>query len=137
MGLARIVPEGGLEVSGRHFKAGSILSVPSYTIHRDPGVWGEDVNAFRPDRWLPDPRLSENENKEKEAKMLNTFNPFSYGPRACVGKNLANMELLLIIASVMRRYEFVLQHPDRSLDTREGFLRKPLECFVGIKRRND
>lgn len=63
------------------------------------------------------------------------------------------MELLIIISSILRRYEFVLEDPEkpvrslfefcaeydlmlRQLDTREGFLRKPLECKVGIKRRN-
>jgi benzoate 4-monooxygenase len=47
MGLPRIVPEGGMEVAGRWCPAGSVLSVPSYTIHRDKEVWGEDAEAFR------------------------------------------------------------------------------------------
>ena len=32
--------------------------------------------------------------------------------RSCVGRNLANLELLVIIASVFRRYEFVLEEPN-------------------------
>lgn len=47
IGLPRIVPEGGLVVSGRFFPEGSILSVPSYTIHRDESVWGKDPEVFR------------------------------------------------------------------------------------------
>jgi len=47
MGLPRVVPEGGFTISGRHFRAGTVLSVPSYTIHRDPSVWGPDVEEFR------------------------------------------------------------------------------------------
>ncbi|KAL4251988.1 cytochrome P450 family protein [Abortiporus biennis] len=126
IGLPRVVPEGGLVVCGESFPEGSILSVPTYTIHRDPNVWGEDIEAFRPERWFE---------QDKNA-IQKTFNPFSYGPRSCVGRNLAQMELLIIIGSILRRYEFVLQEPEKHFDTLEGFLRKPVECVVGIKRRD-
>jgi len=72
MGLPRIVPEGGLHVSGKFFPEGTILSVPSYTIHRDPEIWGNDVDAFRPERWF----------EQDQAGIQKTFNPFSYGPRS-------------------------------------------------------
>jgi benzoate 4-monooxygenase len=32
--------------------------------------------------------------------------------RACVGRNLASMELLIILSSVFRRYDIVLEHPE-------------------------
>lgn len=66
--------------------------------------------------------------RQKEA-----FIPFSYGPRACVGRNVAEMEMMLIVSTVFRNYEFEL-YQDK-LETREGFLRKPLELFVGIRKR--
>lgn len=116
MGLARIVPAGGLVVAGRAYKEGSVLSVPSFTIHRDPDVWGADVEAYRPERWFEG---------NKEA-MDTTFNPFSYGPRACVGKNLATMELKLIIASIFRRYDFVMEHPERPV--RSSFCATPCQA---------
>ncbi|TDL25279.1 cytochrome P450 monooxygenase pc-bph [Rickenella mellea] len=125
MGLARIVPAGGLTVLGTHFPPGTVLSVPSFSIHRDKATWGDDADYYRPERWMErDPAL-----------IQRAFNPFSFGPRACIGRNLAMMELSIIIASVLRRYHFVLENPDLPLDTREGFLRKPLECRVGLKRR--
>ncbi len=40
IGLPRLVPEGGLVVCGRTFPEGTVLSVPTYTIHRDKKVWG-------------------------------------------------------------------------------------------------
>jgi benzoate 4-monooxygenase len=45
------------------------------------------------------------------------------------------MELALIVATTFRRYEFDLYQ--RTLETREGFLRKPSECMVGIKKRKN
>lgn len=77
LGLPRIVTStGGIEFDGLHFPYGTVLSVPSYTIHHDADVWGPDVEEFKPDRWLP-------ENLTERQKVC--FNPFSYGPRACVG----------------------------------------------------
>jgi len=124
VGLPRLVPEGGLVVCGKTFPEGTVLSVPTYTIHRDK-VWGEDADLYRPERWF-----------ERDQALLQTaYNPFSFGPRACVGRNLASMELLIIISSLLRRYEFILEEPDKEFEIREGFLRKPLECRVGMKRR--
>ena len=65
--------------------------------------------------------------------MKNAFIPFSYGPRACVGRNVAEMELVLIVSTVFRKFEMELRQGE--LETREGFLRKPLACMVGVRRR--
>lgn len=124
IGLPRVIPPGSsLEVCGETFNEGTILSVPSYTVHHSKQVWGEDAEQYRPERWLG-------------REVGKEFNPFSFGPRACVGRNLASMELLIIIATVFHRYEFELSTPDQQLPTREGFLRKPLECVLGMKRRD-
>lgn len=118
IGLPRLVPEGGMTIQDRFFKEGTVLSVPSYTIHRDREVWGEDAADYRPERWF----------ERDQDTIQRVFNPFSYGPRcvrskvvaleimtpcrACVGRNLATLELLIIISSIFRRYEFVLEHPE-------------------------
>ncbi|QRW16222.1 cytochrome P450 family protein [Rhizoctonia solani] len=134
MGLPRVIPPGTvLEVCGEKFGPGSVLSVPSFTIHRDQAVWGEDVEAFRPERWIE--AGTDVQAGVGTGPMAKAFNPFSYGPRACVGRNLASMELQIIISSVFARYEFELLKPNELLKTREGFLRKPLDCYVGMKRR--
>lgn len=125
LGLPRLVPAGpGITLLGHHFPAGTVLSVPAYTIHHSKEIWGEDADEFVPERWT---RVTE--------KQKNAFIPFSYGPRSCVGRNVAEMELALIVATTFRRYEFDLE--TQVLETREGFLRKPLECFIGIRKRKE
>jgi benzoate 4-monooxygenase len=66
-------------------------------------------------------------------RQKSAFIPFSYGPRACVGRNVAEMELALIVSTVFRRYEFELYQD--YMETREGFLRKPLGLRVGMRKR--
>jgi benzoate 4-monooxygenase len=122
LGLPRLVVGSGVDVDGYHFPAGTVLSVPTYTIHHSPAVWGADVEIFRPERWE---HITE---KQKAA-----FIPVSYGPRACVGRNVAEMELALIGATLFKNFEFSCEQ--KTLETREGFLRKPLELQVGIKQR--
>lgn len=123
LGLPRVVPPGpGITILNTHFPPGVVLSVPAYTIHHSTAIWGPDAETFRPERW---------ETVTEEQKQA--FIPFSYGPRACVGRNVAEMELCLIVAMVFRRYEFELRQGE--METREGFLRKPLGLEVGMRRR--
>lgn len=127
MGLPREIPAGGdpVTIAGHTFMPGDVLSVPSYTIHRSKEIWGPDAEEFVPERWSPE-RLTP---RQKAA-----FIPFSHGPRACVGRNVAEMELLVMGATVFRLFEFQIEQ-DSPMETREGFLRKPLGLQVGMRRR--
>ena len=134
LGLPRLTPMATpenpdpkpVEILGYTFPPGTALSVPSYTIHHSKEIWGEDADEFNPDRWNED-RLTE--------KQKDSFIPFSYGPRACVGRNVAEMELKVIVGTVVRNFEFNDEH-EGEMQTREGFLRKPLAYHVGIRRRS-
>ncbi|KAL1637006.1 hypothetical protein SLS58_009532 [Diplodia intermedia] len=122
LGLPRMVVGPGVTICNRHFPAGTVLSVPSYSIHHSTDIWGPDADAFRPERW-----------ESVTEKQKQGFIPFSHGPRACVGRNVAEMELALIVSTVFRRYEFELRQGE--METREGFLRKPLALEVGMRKR--
>jgi benzoate 4-monooxygenase len=123
LGLPRVVPPSSdITILGHYFGPNTVLSVPAYTIHHSTEIWGPDAESFVPERWE---RLTE--------QQKDSFIPFSYGPRSCVGRNVAEMELALIIGTTFRRYEFQLHQ--KTLETREGFLRKPLECWVGLRKR--
>ena len=97
--LAREVPPGGANVDGAFVPAGSIVSVCHWAAahasrnFRDP--W-----AFVPARWKGDERFV--------ADRRDAFNPFSYGPRNCVGRNLAYMEMRLILARLVWNFDLEL-----------------------------
>lgn len=126
IGLPRQIPfenSQGVHLLGHYFPPGTVLSVPSYTIHHSKAIWGPDADEFRPERW-----------ETVTPRQKNAFIPFSYGPRACVGRNVAEMEMKLIVATWARRYNVFLRQD--YMETSEGFLRKPLGLEIGIARRS-
>lgn len=133
LGLPRLVPGVSPEnpnpkpvvIAGHKFPPGTTLSVPAYTIHHLKSLWGEDADEFVPERW---------EEGKVTQKQKDAFIPFSYGPRACVGRNVAEMELKCIVATVVRNFECRDEH-EGEMETREGFLRKPLGFNIGVRRR--
>ncbi|CAG8661128.1 1667_t:CDS:10, partial [Ambispora leptoticha] len=78
-----------------HVPAGTEVIPNAYYIHTDKDLWGPDALEFVPERWLVSERIP------KDA-----FYPFSAGSRNCIGQNFALLEMRLIIASLVRRYEF-------------------------------
>ncbi|KAL8756766.1 MAG: hypothetical protein Q9199_002723 [Rusavskia elegans] len=126
LGLPRVVPPGpGVTIHSHNFPPSTVLSVPTYTMHHSPSIWGPDAEAFNPSRWAP--------GTITEAQKA-AFIPFSVGPRACVGRNVAEMELAMIVGTVVKGFEFELRESGE-LAMREGFLRKPVGCRVGMRRR--
>ncbi|KAH7337155.1 cytochrome P450 monooxygenase pc-bph [Rhizoctonia solani] len=127
-GLPRAVPPGKtFTFRGEIFKAGSVISVPSFTTNRSK-IWGHDADEFRPERWLED----------GAGAFSKYLVPFSVGARACIGRNLATMDLLLIAATLFRRYESFLELTwtfCSQLHIKEGFVRSTVKCDVSIKRR--
>ncbi|KAF9820719.1 hypothetical protein IEO21_01162 [Rhodonia placenta] len=126
-GLPRVVPPGGLTVLGQHLKEGTVVSLPLYCLHRNEVVWGENAHEFYPERWL---EASADAKKE----MMRSFAPFSVGPRACLGRNLALQQMHIVLATIFHRYNLVLES-DAPLPLRDGFVRKPKNCVVGVQRR--
>ncbi|KAJ9660434.1 hypothetical protein H2198_002552 [Neophaeococcomyces mojaviensis] len=124
MGLPRVVPEGGRVIAGQFIQEGVIVSVPTYTLLRDDDAF-ENATEYNPDRWITG-------DKEKMAKC---HLPFSIGPRACIGRNIAYFEQLLVISSLVRNFDFEFVEKDFELVTLERFNSNPGEMLVSCRRR--
>ncbi|KAH8824006.1 cytochrome P450 [Flagelloscypha sp. PMI_526] len=130
-GLPRNVPPGGFVVHDQYFVEGTTLSVPSKMLNHDVTIWGDDVEVFRPERWL------EPESKEKTERER-AFQPFSHGPRACIGRNLAMLEMSIIMGNLLHRYDFMLDEEKMNggWGGHETLISRPGYCFVGMKLRS-
>ncbi len=85
-----------VEIGGLQFKAGTLLIVPVWAIHRHRALW-EDPDRFDPDRFAP----------ECEARMQRAqFMPFGFGPRTCIGMSYAMMEATVLLATFVRACRF-------------------------------
>jgi cytochrome P450 len=82
------------ELGGYQFPAGTRAIIPQWVVHHLPEVWGDPEN-FRPERWTPEFRQS---------LPRGAYFPFGMGPRICIGMPLAEMEMRLVLATILQRY---------------------------------
>ncbi|KAK7896930.1 hypothetical protein LTR67_004818 [Exophiala xenobiotica] len=122
-----VIDPQGVMVAGNHFRCGATVSVPTYTIMRHPDIF-PDPDSFKPERWL------EGDEVEKEM-MQQAYVPFSTGPRACLGRNLATTEQHIVLATLFHRYDFELEDKDFVPRLKEGFNLDPGPLPVTLRRR--
>ncbi|KAG8623997.1 hypothetical protein KVT40_008973 [Elsinoe batatas] len=100
IGLPRIVPPQGMTIDGVFVPGGTSVSTSQWAAYRSDKNFAYP-EEFHPERWLPD-----NEKFAKDDK--GAFQPFSTGPRNCIGKNLAYHESRLLLASVLLSFDMEL-----------------------------
>ena len=92
---------------GSYIPEGNQARIHFWSVHRDPRNFSFP-NSFWPDRWLIAEGLQES--KEKITHNPNAFIPFSFGPSNCVGKNLAILEMRLLVCHIFQKLD--LRFPD-------------------------
>ncbi|KAF2275234.1 benzoate 4-monooxygenase cytochrome-like protein P450 [Westerdykella ornata] len=100
--LPRRVLPGGITIDGHFIPEGIDVGVPHYSIHHN-ALYYPDPDAYRPERWLPDPESNPLVSHVQAAREA--FCPFSIGLRGCIGKGLAYVELSVAIARVLYEYD--------------------------------
>ena len=102
----REVEAGGIVVDGRYLPAGCDVGTGIYSIHHNPKYF-PDPFTFIPERWLESVNEDETISDPEAVKRAHSaFTPFSKGPRVCIGKGLALMELTSILANMIYRLDF-------------------------------
>ncbi|KAL3662160.1 hypothetical protein V7S43_012960 [Phytophthora oleae] len=109
--LLRILPAGPLIATqcvrdtvfpdGTFVPKNTDIVIAFYTTGRLTGVWGEDALEFKPERFL------DAETGEVIKVSSSKFCAFSAGPRICVGRNLAFLEMMIVIANIVSRFHLV------------------------------
>ncbi|KLO18216.1 high nitrogen upregulated cytochrome P450 monooxygenase 1 [Schizopora paradoxa] len=98
---------GGRVVAGRFIPEGTEILIAPYVLHRNPKYFAPHTDDFWPDRWLVSTSTTGVIGEEKVLNM-NAFIPFSYGPQNCAGRNLARLEIRMIICLLLSQFEVSL-----------------------------
>ncbi len=94
-------------------------------VHRDPAVWGEDAGEFDPDRFLPE---------RSRGRAPHTYKPFGTGERACIGRQFALHEAVLVLARIVHRYH-IEADPSYELRVSERLTLMPKGFQLRLTRR--
>ncbi|CAK4030672.1 related to pisatin demethylase (cytochrome P450) [Lecanosticta acicola] len=106
--LAKRVPEGGakIEVDGveKFAPGGTQIGWNSWGMMRQEGIFGPDVEIYRPERWLP--RDTSEKERDRIRRMTDTVSlAFGYGRFGCLGRGVATMELNKAIIETLLRFD--------------------------------
>jgi cytochrome P450 len=113
-GLPRRTPPEGAPILGDYVAGDTTVSISSYVAHRDSSIF-PSPEIYNPERWLG-----------VEGKELQPyFIAFSAGARGCIGRNISYLEQMVLLASLLHRYEFALPYPEWEPTRRENFNLSP------------
>ncbi|KAF2104350.1 cytochrome P450 [Rhizodiscina lignyota] len=97
-------------------------------IQRDPAVFGEDADEFKPERML-------DENFQKLPGS--SWKPFGTGPRGCIGRPFAWQEGVLALAMILQNFELRLADPGYQLHIKQTLTVKPADLYMYATPRGD
>ncbi len=115
-------------IGGKYkLKKGTFTTVLGLMLHRDKTVWGEDAEKFNPDNF----------SKEAvAARPQHAYKPFGNGQRACIGRQFAMQEAVLVMAMILQRFELI-DHTDYKLVLKESLSIKPDGFKMKVRMRKD
>lgn len=123
IGLLRTVPKGGSLIDGHAVPGGTSVCVASWAAAHSADNFA-DPDAFIPERHMDTP-----ESKARfGADVKKAAQPFSTGPRGCIGRNLTYVELRLILGALL--WNFDLEFADGAT------LWDPRNEFEGLRAYN-
>ena len=88
---------------GTWLPKGSVVMWAPWSMGRSKQIWGQDADSFTPERWLT---KDENGKVGLISKTAFEFPVFNGGPRSCLGKNMAELLGVYVVASLVWRFKF-------------------------------
>jgi cytochrome P450 len=83
----------------------------TWTAHRNPTHF-PDPDDFKPSRWLSGKSdtssIADNEGRGGTEEMKKLYMPFTKGMYKCIGQGMAMLNMRLIIATLVRKYDVKL-----------------------------
>jgi cytochrome P450 len=116
---------------GVHVKPGDTVAYVNVIMGVNPKIWGADAAEFKPSRWL----AADGHTYVKADQFK--YPAFNAGRRLCLGMDMANLEMKVVLGTLLRRFDFELVpgqdvRPATALTLQ---MRNPLNCYVTEKKR--
>ena len=102
-------------VGGQAVPAGTLAIISPWLLHRNADSW-PDPSEFRPERFLG----------EMATQARPDYVPFGLGPRLCIGRDFALVELTILLAELLR---------DHAVELPSGWKRPECNAFVTLRPR--
>ncbi|KAF4785653.1 hypothetical protein HER10_EVM0008443 [Colletotrichum scovillei] len=113
IGSPRVVLPGGQQILGKWVPADTRVSVHHWSTYRSESNF-KNADTFTPERWLKtDPTYA--------GDALEAHQPFGFGPRNCLGQNMAMHEMRLILATLLFSYDLELCEESRDWKNQKAF----------------
>ncbi|MDX2184896.1 MAG: cytochrome P450 [Gemmatimonadaceae bacterium] len=112
-------------IGGRRVKRGTMVMISPWTMHRHIKLW-PDPDRFDPDRFAPE---------RERGHVAGAYIPFGTGPRVCVGAAFAQTESALILARVVRDYDFEVLDPASVRPVSRLTTRPARDIMCRVRRR--
>jgi cytochrome P450 len=103
--LPRVVPNGGHTIAGRFVPEKTTVGVSHFAAYHSKTNFA-DPEGFHPSRFMGDEKFASDD--------LASLQPFSVGPRNCIGRNLAYAEMRLIMARLLFKFDIELAPREQS-----------------------
>ncbi len=107
----------------RKIRKGALVIVSPWVLQRHEKYW-RDPDVFDPERFSPD--------RERDIPA-NAYIPFGLGPRICAGAAFASIEAVLIIASLLRSFDFSVLNPEKVQPAARLTTRPTEQIFVRVR----
>nr|GMD61009.1 cytochrome P450 94A2-like [Ipomoea batatas] len=101
---------------GTVVKKGWRVTYHPYAMGRVEDIWGKDWPEFRPERWLERDGAGDSGNWSFVGRDSYVYPVFQAGPRICLGKEMAFMQMKRVVAGVLRRFRVVPVVADKDVE---------------------
>jgi averantin hydroxylase len=110
--FARVTPSEGCVIAGAFVPGKTCVAVNQWAASRSSANFVRP-NEFIPERWMGEPEFDNDKRKAVQ--------PFSVGPRNCLGRNLAYMEVKIVLARVLWNFDMELCEESRGWMERQKY----------------
>ena len=111
--LPRVVPREGATVAGTYVPPDTKIGIPQYAANRS------SRNFTNPEKYAPERFLGDGIYTNDKRSVIQ---PFSVGPRNCIGQNLAWAEIRTILARLVWHFDFEILDASRNWEKQKVFV---------------